>query len=128
MQNEPKTIPVTMDVPSAPPYQPAQTQEQEGKLAEWWNWITLHKHTPGTYDGAQQQQQYYQPVQQQPQYAQPAQYQPQNYQQPQYTQPYQYQPPQNYQPQQYQNQAGQSQYQGGGQGYYPYYAQYQSQR
>ncbi len=97
MQADPKTIPVTIDVPSAPPYQPNQTQQQEGKLAEWWNWITLHKHAPGTYDGSQQQSQYYQPVPQQPQYAPQYQQPPQ---QPQYQLPQpQYQPPQpQYQP------------------------------
>lgn len=117
MQSASKTIPVAMDPPSAPPLQ-QNGEQQEGKLSEWWNWITLHKHAPGTYDGSQQQPQYYQPVPQQPQYTPQYQQPPQQpqYQQPQPQYPVQYRPqyappPQQYQ--QYQQQRGQYQYQAG---------------
>ena len=105
-----------MDPPSAPSYaavsqysppypipQQSSTQgqaqgqpQQESQLSEWWNWITLRRHPPGTYNGGQP-------------YANPAQQvQPPYYQQPppQYGQaqppyypssnPYQYTPAQAY--------------------------------
>ena len=97
-----KVIPVQIDGASAPPA-PQAEPDQQGMLNEWWNWITLHKHAPGTYSGGRRiypQQnpppQPYQPYQQPyqppytPQYAQP------QYAQPQYAQP-QY-PQQNVQP------------------------------
>ena len=116
MQQPPKVIPVAMDAPTAPAYDPAsQTQqmynpaqpEQESKLTEWWNWITLRRHAPGTY--YENQQQHYQPQQeeysQQPpqtfSYPRPPPYNPQY---PNYQQQYQgYQPQQQYPvyPQQY---------------------------
>ena len=102
-----KVIPVEIDGPSAPPY-PQAEPEQQGALNEWWNWITLHKHAPGTYSGGQrvypQQNQppqpppYQQPYQ--PQYAQPQYVQPQ-YAQPQYPQQYQYPDPYSQQTQYY---------------------------
>jgi hypothetical protein len=101
-----KVIPVQIDGASAPPAPQAEL-EQPGMLNEWWNWITLHKHAPGTYSGGQriypQQNPPPQPYQQQyqpqypPQYAQPQYAQPQ-YAQPQYAQP-QYAQPQYAQPQ-----------------------------
>lgn len=112
-----KVIPVQIDGPSAPP-NPQAEPEQPGMLNEWWNWITLHKHAPGTYSGGQRiypqqnpppqpyqqqyqpqylpqyaqpyPQQYVQPQYPQQQYAQPSQYSQQQYAQPQYAQPYPY--------------------------------------
>ena len=84
--------------PRSSPQGQAQGQpQQESQLSEWWNWITLRRHPPGTYNGGQP-------------YANPAQpVQPQYYQQPdqQYGQPqppyypgpgnqYSYAPPQGY--------------------------------
>ena len=105
-----KVIPVQIDGASAPPA-PQAEPDQPGMLNEWWNWITLHKHAPGTYRGGQRiypQQnpppQPYQPYQQPyqppyaPQYAQPQYpqqyvqppYPQQQYAQPQYAQQYPY--------------------------------------
>lgn len=112
MQQPPKIIPVDMVSPSAPQYPQQATPEQppqDGKLSEWWQWFTLRRHAPRTYDGRRQQQyEYQQPPQPYPPYQQPQeyqqypQYQPQYQSQPQYQQPAQYQYP-SY-PQQPQNQ------------------------
>lgn len=88
MQQPPKVIPVAMEPPSAPPYDqaqqqaydPNQTAQEQSKLAEWWNWITLHRHAPGTY---YERQQHYQPQQEYPTpspYPRPPPYNPQQYQ------------------------------------------------
>ena len=96
-----KVIPVQIDGASAPP-NPQAEPEQQGMLNEWWNWITLHKHAPGTYSNGQriypQQNPPPQPYQQQYQPQYPPQYAQPQYAQPQYTQP-QYAQPQYAQPQ-----------------------------
>jgi len=96
--NQPsKVIPVDMDPPSAPTYdqlynpqmyythpqQPMYEQNQpnkENKIAEWWNWILLRKHAPGSYYEQTQSQQ--QPYTNPEQYQQPSPYQ--QYPHPQY--------------------------------------------
>ena len=82
-----KVIPVQIDGASAPPA-PQAEPDQQGMLNEWWNWITLHKHAPGTYSGGRRiyPQQNVQPMydqsqypQQYPQYGQQNLYQPNPY-------------------------------------------------